>query len=115
MKYKPSDFNKIVRLGSIESVPNEINGNLMETFVEDMKLHYAPKTRTMTQQYTLLGTKLEDTILIVIRHNSAVQDKMLAQLPDNKYYEIVGISPDESNNIIKYDIVTLKLSQKGVE
>ncbi|CAK1250292.1 phage head closure protein [Fructobacillus fructosus] len=115
MKYKPSDFNKVVRLGTIESVPNEINGNLQDTFVESMALHYASRTRTMTQQYTLLGTKLEDTIMIVIRHNASVQDKMLAQLPDNKYYDIVGISPDESNNIIRYDILTLKLNQRGVE
>ncbi|WP_288845842.1 phage head closure protein [uncultured Fructobacillus sp.] len=115
MKYKPSDFNKVVRLGTIESVPNETNGNLQNTFIEAMALHYAPRTRTMTQQYTLLGTKLEDTVLIVIRHNASLQETMLAQLPDHKYYDIVGISPDESNNIIRYDIVTLKLNQRGVE
>ncbi|MCK8617811.1 phage head closure protein [Fructobacillus sp. M158] len=115
MKFRPSDFNKIVRLGTIKSVPNENNGNLKKTFVETITLHYAPKNRTMTQQYTLLGTKLEDTLMIVIRHNTNVQDKMLAQLPDKKYYDIVGISPDESNNVIRYDILTLKLNQKGVK
>ena len=54
--------------------------------------------------------KLEDTILIVIRHNKAVNKKLIVMLPDKTYYDIASISPDDSNNVITYDIVTLKLN-----
>lgn len=114
LKYKPSDFNKSVKFGTVESVMNENNGNMIDTFVPQFTLKYAPKTRTMTQQYTILGTKLEDTILIVVRHNKKVQSTLLAMLPDGQYYDIIGNSPDDSNNVITYDIVTLKLNQGGV-
>lgn len=114
MNYKPSDFNKTVKFGTIKSVMNEINGNTITSFVPVLSLKYAPRTRTMTQQYTILGTKLEDTIMIVIRHNKAVQEQLIVMLPDGKYYDIIGVSPDDSNNIITYDIVTLKLNKRGI-
>ncbi|WP_294976393.1 phage head closure protein [uncultured Leuconostoc sp.] len=112
LKYKPSDFNKKIKLGTVKSVMNPNNGNSVPTFVLQLTLRYTPKLRTMTQQYTIMGTKLEDTIMVVIRHNKALNDKLIAQLPDGTYYDIVGISPDDSNNIITYDIVTLKLNQR---
>ncbi|WP_242943221.1 phage head closure protein [Leuconostoc garlicum] len=115
MNYKPSDFNKRVSFGKVETVVNEINGNTMQTFVPQLILKYAPKMRTMTQQYTILGTKFEDSILIVVRHNKNLQKNLLAKMPDSKYYDIVGISPDDSNKVITYDIVTLKLNQRGIK
>lgn len=114
MNYKPSDFNKRVSFGKVETVVNEINGNTTQTFVPQLILKYAPKMRTMTQQYTILGTKFEDSILIVVRHNKNLQKNLLAKMPDGKYYDIVGISPDDSNKVITYDIVTLKLNQRGI-
>lgn len=114
MNYKPSDFNKRVSFGKVETVVNEINGNTTQAFVPQLILKYAPKMRTMTQQYTILGTKFEDSILIVVRHNKNLQKNLLAKMPDGKYYDIVGISPDDSNKVITYDIVTLKLNQRGI-
>ncbi|QEA33589.1 phage tail protein [Leuconostoc carnosum] len=110
LKYKPSDFNKRIAFGTLDTGDYDDNGNPITTFVVQSTLHYAPRTRTMTQQYTILGTKLEDTILIVLRHSKRLDDSLIAKLPDGKYYDIVGISPDDSNNIITYDIVTLKLN-----
>jgi len=115
LKYKPSDFNKRAQFGSIKTVTNPNTGGKSKVFVAEITLHYAPKKRTLTQQYTILGTNLEDTILIVIRHNKALNKKLLVKLSDGKYYDIVGTSPDDSNNIITYDIVTLKLNQQGVQ
>lgn len=109
-KYKPSDFNKRAQFGSIKTVTNPNTGGKSKVFVAEITLHYAPKKRTLTQQYTILGTNLEDTILIVIRHNKALNKKLLVKLSDGKYYDIVGTSPDDSNNVITYDIVTLKLN-----
>lgn len=114
-KYKASDFNKTVKFGTVKSITSEINGSIIQKFIPQMSLKYASKMRTLTQQYTILGTRLEDTRMIVIRHNKTLQDKLIAMLPDGQYYDIVGISPDDSNNIITYDIVTLKLNQKGIK
>ncbi|KAA8327049.1 phage head closure protein [Leuconostoc carnosum] len=110
LKYKPSDFNKKAQFGTIESGYNPKNGNPIKQFVPQIGLKYASRTRTMTQQYTIAGTTLEDTILIVIRHNKAVNKKLIVMLPDKTYYDIASISPDDSNNVITYDIVTLKLN-----
>ena len=110
LKYKPSDFNKKAQFGTVKTGYNPKNGNSIKRFVSQIGLKYAPRTRTMTQQYTIAGTKLEDTILIVIRHNKAVNKKLIVMLPDKTYYDVVGISPDDSNNVITYDIVTLKLN-----
>lgn len=110
LKYKPSDFNRKAQFGTVKTGYNPKNGNPITQFVSQIGLKYAPRTRTMTQQYTIAGTTLEDTILIVIRHNKAVNKKLIVMLPDKTYYDIVGISPDDSNNVITYDIVTLKLN-----
>jgi len=115
LRYKPSDFNKAVQFGTVKTTINRTNANSMKTFVPQINLKYAPKTRTLTQQYTILGTKLEDTILIVIRHNKAIHGKLIAKLADGQYYDIVSVSPDDSNNIITYDIVTLTLNKTGIQ
>ncbi|MBD9363843.1 phage head closure protein [Leuconostoc mesenteroides] len=110
LKYKPSDFNKKVQFGTVKSVVNPNTGQKVKQFVSQIGLKYAPRTRSMTQQYSITGTSLEDTILIVVRHNKAINKKLIVMLPDKTYYDIVGISPDDSNNVITYDIVTLKLN-----
>lgn len=115
LKYKPSDFNKKAQFGTIKSGFNPKNGNTIKQFVPQIVLKYAPKIRTLTQQYTILGTKLEDTILIVIRHNKAINGKLIAKLADGQYYDIVSVSPDDSNNIITYDIVTFTLNKTGIQ
>lgn len=111
LKYKPSDFNKKVQFGSVKTTQNPKTGSPIRNFVPDKILRYAPRNRTMTQQYSLLGTKLEDTIIIVTRHNPVTSNSLLAKLADGKYYDVIGSSPDDSNNIITYDIVTLKLNK----
>lgn len=115
LRYKPSDFNKTVQFGTVKTEINKVNMNKIVKFVPQIALKYAPKTRTLTQQYTILGTKLEDTILIVIRHNKAINGKLIAKLADGQYYDIVSVSPDDSNNIITYDIVTLTLNKTGIQ
>ncbi|MFT8713922.1 MAG: phage head closure protein [Leuconostoc pseudomesenteroides] len=111
LKYKPSDFNKKAQFGSVQEVPNPHTDSPQRKFVADATLRYAPRTRTMTQQYSLLGTTLEDTIIIVTRHNKVTSNSLVAKLADGKYYDVIGSSPDESNNIITYDIVTLKYNK----
>ena len=105
--FKPSDFNRKADFGTVESKQNPNNGSIKKTFVKQFSLWYAPKTRTLNQQYQLQGTSLENTKVIVVRHNTAVEGIKVAQI-DDVMYDIVQYSPDESNSIIAYDFVTLK-------
>lgn len=105
--FKPSDFNRKADFGTVESKQNPNNGSIKKTFVKAFGLWYAPKTRTLNQQYQVQGTSLDNTKLIVVRHNAALENIKTAQI-DGVMYDIVQYSPDESNSIISYDFVTLK-------
>lgn len=105
--FKPADFNRKADFGTVESKQNPNNGSIKKTFVNQFSLWYAPKTRTLNQQYQIQGTALDNTKVIVIRHNPAVEGVKVAQI-DGVMYDIVQYSPDESNAIIAYDFVTLK-------
>lgn len=105
--FKPSDFNRKADFGTVESKQNPNNGSIKKTFVKQFSLWYAPKTRTLNQQYQIQGTALDNTKIIVVRHNTAVEGIKVAQI-DGVMYDIVQYSPDESNIIIAYDFVTLK-------
>lgn len=105
--FKPSDFNRKADFGTVESVQNPNNGSIKKSFVKQFSLWYDPKTRTLNQQYQIQGTALDNTKVIVVRHNPAVEGIKVAQI-DGVMYDIVQYSPDESNAIITYDFVTLK-------
>jgi len=104
---KPADFNRKADFGTVESVQNPNNGSIKKRFVKQFSLWYAPKTRTLNQQYQIQGTELDNTKVIMVRHNTAVEGIKVAQI-DGMMYDIVQYSPDESNSIIAYDFVTLK-------
>ena len=105
--FKPSDFNRKADFGTVKTVQNPDNGSIKKTFVKQFSLWYAPKTRTLNQQYQIQGTALDNTKIIVVRHNAAVEGIKVAQI-DSVMYDVVQYSPDESNAIIAYDFVTLK-------
>ncbi len=105
--FKPSDFNRKADFGTVESKQNPNNGSIKKTFVKQFSLWYAPKTRTLNQQYQIQGTDLDNTKVIVVRHNKAVEGIKVAQI-DGVMYDVVQYSPDESNSVITYDFVTLK-------
>lgn len=105
--FKPSDFNRKVDFGTVKSIQNPNNGAVKKQFIKEFTLWYAPKTRTLSQQYQLQGTELDNTRLIVVRHNTALEGIKTAQV-DGVIYDVVQYSPDESNAIITYDFVTLK-------
>lgn len=73
------------------------------------KLHCAIYQRSQTQQYQLLGTKLEGTIVVAIRSQYHIDNQLLAKLDGGKtLYKIVAISRGEDHSPIRYDLVTLK-------
>lgn len=105
--FKSSDFNKKVTFGEVKSVKNPNTGSTQQKFVPALNLWYATKTRTLNQQYQLQGTSLENTNVIIVRHHAALVGFKVAQI-NEVMFDIVQISPDESNNYITYDFVTLK-------
>lgn len=104
---RAAEFNHRADFGTVESNQNPNNGSIKKTFVKQFSLWYAPKTRTLNQQYLIQGTPLDNTKIIVVRHNTAVEGIKVAQIA-GVLYDIVQYSPDESNSILAYDFVTLK-------
>lgn len=104
---KAADFNRKVAFGTVESKQNPNNGSIKKTFAKQFSVWCAPKLRTLNQQYQIQGTALDNTKVIVVRHNPAIESIKVAQI-DSVMYDIVQYSPDESNSIIAYDFVTLK-------
>lgn len=111
--FAPSDFNKRVQFGTVGTVENINTGGTKKEFKPTMRLWYAAHTRTMTQQYQLLNTSLQGTIMITIRHNKSVTEQLLAKLnDDDQVYKVVAVSSDDSNHYLTYDLVTLQKTDK---
>lgn len=102
----PSRLNKRAAFGTVQSVELP-SGISKPQFVSLMTVWCAIWVRSLSQQYQLIGTNLEDTQTIVIRHNPGIDDSMKVQIDDNTY-TIVSINPDESTSIITYDTVTIR-------
>lgn len=102
----PSRLNKMIGFGTVQSIENA-NGVDIPTFVPLLSCHCAIWKRTLNQTYSLLGTEAQDNVTVIIRHNINVNNATHAKV-NNFEYEIVDIVPDETSNIIRYDIVILK-------
>lgn len=109
--FKPSDFSRKVELGSPQSHKTGAGINIT-SFVPAYSLHFKQQKRTLTQQYTLVGTRLDNSITIITRHddrNAAQQQARLGGI----VYDIADVSPDDSNDAIRYDYLTLTKITKG--
>lgn len=109
--FKPSDFSRTVELGSPKSHPTGAGLNI-SSFVPAYSLHYKQQKRTLTQQYTLVGTRLDNSITIITRHDARNAAQQQARL-DGIVYDIADVSPDDSNDAIRYDYLTLVKTTKG--
>ncbi|WP_369526427.1 phage head closure protein [Lacticaseibacillus paracasei] len=110
-KFKVADFSRKVDLGSPQSHKTGAGINIA-SFVPAYSLHYKQQKRTLTQQYTLVGTRLDNSITIITRHdtrNAAQQQARLGGI----VYDIADVSPDDSNDAIRYDYLTLTKTTKG--
>lgn len=114
MRLAISRLNKIIELGKMETTSTRtIQGSKAE-FVPIRTLHCAIYQRTQSQQYQLLGTKLEGTIIIAVRSQYQVDDVMRVRFKGEKtVYKIVAISHDQSHNLPRYDLLTLQAVEKG--
>lgn len=105
---KPSDFINKVQLGHVENI--QVGGVNRDKFVSDYTLHYKEQKRTLSQQYQLVGSRLDDTITIITRHDSRNSKATKAHLGSTDY-DVLDCSPDDSGDYIRYDYFTLKKVQ----
>lgn len=110
-KFLPSLFNKKIQVGTIKSVENDNTGDYDETFVPKMTLSAYPQKRSINQTYKLLNTDFEDSIVLIVRHNSALNNQ-LKVIYNGDQYDIINISSDDSLNYMAYDYLTVKFSKK---
>ncbi|WP_419154097.1 phage head closure protein [Weissella viridescens] len=110
-KYASYEFNRKAKFGEMKSVQNENTGAQVKTFVPLFSLYYAPVRRGLSLESQLEGTKFENTITIVIRHQAKVSDAMLVEL-DGVQYSIVNVESDDTNKYVAYDFVILKRIEK---
>lgn len=110
-KFKVADFSRKVELGSPQSHKTGAGINVT-SFVPVYSLHFKQQKRTLTQQYTLVGTRLDNSITIITRHDTRSAAQQQARI-DGIVYEIADVSPDDSNDAIRYDYLTLVKTTKG--
>lgn len=108
--YQPYQLTKVCLLGTFKSVTNKFTGVSIPTFLKVKEAHYAQLKRTRSQKYSLVGTSLADTVEIVIQHQS-LDNIDVVQLNEIDY-NISDNSPDDSNEYLTYDILTLKKIKK---
>ena len=110
-KFKVADFSRKVDLGSPKSHKTGAGINIT-SFVPNYSLHFKQQNRTLTQQYTLVGTRLDNSITVIVRHDVRNASQHQARI-DGIVYDISDISPDDSNDAIRYDYLTLVKTTKG--
>lgn len=117
MKLAISRLNHLIDFGVTEQVDTGTIDGTTAQFVSKQRLHCAFYQRSQSQQYSLLGTKLEDTIVVAVRSQYHVDKSMLAQIDGDVdvTYRIVAISRDDSHSLQRYDLITLKDVTKGGE
>lgn len=113
MRMPISRLNHLIEFGVPENVDTDTLEGSAEKFVPKQKLHFAYYQRSQTQQYQLLGTDLEHTIVVAVRSQYHVDDAQLARIKgDDTIYKIMSISRGEAHSPINYDLITLKDVQK---
>lgn len=109
-KFLPSEFNKKAVFCTMTSSPNAAGVNVPR-LTTAFTLHVKPQKRTLNQQYQATQAGLDDTIVIVCRHNKKLNDSYKVRM-DGVTYDIVTISSDSSFGFNKYDYITLRKQKK---
>jgi len=108
---KPYSFNKKVKFYAVESITNPNTDAPVPQYVYKLTLHFSPVKRSIEDKISDLGTNREDILIISVKHREAVQDTLTAEIGD-KYYTIQSIMPDDSNNLIPYDTLVMKKTER---
>lgn len=105
--FTPSDLNLRADFTTVKTVQNPNNGNTVKKPVTLFTKWAGWKTRGLTQQYLAMGTEVADTIVIGVRHDPRI-NKTLGVTLKGTNYNVVNVSPDDSNHYIAFDLVTIK-------
>lgn len=108
-KFEPYQFNRVADFGRSVSTKNAA-GVSVPKFNKQFSLHFYQSKKTLTQQYLALKTEYENTIILVVRHDSRIADCTQVEI-DGQDYTIVNYSPDNTS-YISYDYVTVKAVKK---
>lgn len=110
-KIRPSDFNIGMSLGSWTNTTTKAGLNVKQYqaayYVQGMR-----KNRTLSQQYSLIGTRFDDTITIIVYAEQQDQ-KFTAANIGSDYYDVIDYSPSSGSDPVRYDYYTLKKTTKG--
>lgn len=105
--FNPSDLNRQVDFTTTKTVISPVNGSPSKKPVTLFTKWGAIRRRNLTQQYVVIGTTVEDSIVIGVAHDSRIT-KALGVTLAGVNYQILDISPDETNNYLTYDLITIK-------
>lgn len=111
MKIQVNRLNHLIEFGTFKAVNTGTLEGTRKSFVPQQTVHCAYYQRSLSQQYQLLGTSLEGTIVVAVRSQANVHDQTQARL-DGSIYDVVMISRDDSHSLTRFDLVTLKLIKK---
>ena len=106
-RFQPYQFKSTVAFSTVTTQENPYTGIEQTVKHEEFKKHFAKVKQTLTQKYSVLGTKLENSFNIAIRHDKRLQqfDYLIATI-NGVDYNIMDISFDnETYN--SYDLITL--------
>lgn len=106
--YQPYQMTKLASFGNYKNTETR-TGIIRQSFKEIAKLHFAFVNQTISQKHDAIGSKYQDSRIIAIQHNSAINDKLTCKI-DDKVYKILDVSPGH-DTYISYDLVTLSLNK----
>lgn len=111
-KILPSYFNQRASFGTLKSIQNANVVGYQHKFIESFAVWVYSKKRTLSQQYQIYQTELQDSIILVARHNPKITDQLVVKYQEH-LYRILNISRDDSWGFMKYDYITCKKIVKG--
>lgn len=106
-RFQPYQFKSIVTFSTVTTQENPYTGIEQTIKHEEFKKHFAKVKQTLNQKYSVLGTSLENSFNIAIRHDKRLEqfDYLIATI-NGVDYRIIDISFDnETYN--SYDLITL--------
>lgn len=106
-RFQPYQIKSTVTFSTVTTQENPYTGIEQTIKHEEFKKHFAKVKQTLNQKYSVLGTSLENSFNIAIRHDKRLQqfDYLIATI-NGVDYNIMDISfDDETYN--SYDLITL--------
>lgn len=72
-------------------------------------LHFAYVKKTLTMKYDALGTNYENSQIIAVQHNDAVNNKLKCII-NGQTFDILDVSSD-SELYVSYDLITISFNK----